>query len=82
MARHIVIRLAPRSDFVQSDQRVELDRCDGLDWSKDWILEWSFSVSTMIVVQRMGMERNVAQRDDASCSCVNMGWRLVKFMLA
>ena len=52
------------------------------DRSEDWILEWSFSVSIMIVVQRMGTERNVTQRDEASCSCVNTGWRLVGFMLA
>ena len=54
----------------------------GLDWSEDWILEWSFLVSIMIVVQRMGTERNVAWRDDASCSCMNTGRRLVGFMLA
>ena len=54
----------------------------GSDWSEDQILEWSFSVSIMITVWRMGTERNVAQRDDASCSCMNMGQRLVGFMLA
>ena len=54
----------------------------GLDWSEDWMSEWSFLVSMMIVAQRMGMERKVAWRDDASCSCMNMGWRLVRFMLA
>ena len=54
----------------------------GSDWSEDQILEWSFSVSIMIAVQRTGMERNVSQRDEASCSCMNMGWRLVGFMLA
>ena len=54
----------------------------GSDWSEDWMLEWSFLVSMMIVAWRMEMERNVAQRDDASCSCMNMGWRLVGFMLA
>ena len=54
----------------------------GSDRSEDWISEWSFSVSIMIAVQRTGTERNVAWRDDASCSCVNMGWRLVGFMLA
>ena len=53
----------------------------GSDWSEDQISEWSFLVSIMIAAQRMGTERNVAQRDDASCSCVNMGWRLVRFML-
>ena len=44
----------------------------GLDRSEDQMSEWSSSVSIMIV----------AQRDDASCSCMNMGWRLVGFMLA
>ena len=44
--------------------------------------EWSFSVSILIVAWRIGTERNVAQRDDGSCSCMNMGWRLVEFMLA
>ena len=53
----------------------------GSDWSEDQISEWSFLVSIRIAAQRMGTERNVAQRDDASCSCVNMGWRLVRFML-
>ena len=53
----------------------------GSDQSEDRILEWSFSVSIMIAVWRMGTERNVTQRDDASCSCVNMGQRLVGFML-
>ena len=54
----------------------------GLDQSEDRILEWSFSVSIMIAAWRTGMERNVAQRDEASCSCMNMGQRLVGFMLA
>ena len=54
----------------------------GLDQSKDWISEWSFLVSMMIAVHKTGTERNVAWRDDASCSCVNMGRRLVGFMLA
>ena len=54
----------------------------GSDWSEDQILEWSFSVSIMITAWRTGMERNVAWRDEASCSCMNMGWRLVGFMLA
>ena len=54
----------------------------GSDQSEDRILEWSFSVSIMIVAQRTGMERNVAWRDEASCSCMNTGWRLVGFMLA
>ena len=54
----------------------------GLDQSEDQMSEWSSSVSIMIMAQRMGMERNVAQRDDASCSCMNMGWRLVGYMLA
>ena len=54
----------------------------GLDQSEDRISEWSFLVSIMIAVWRMGMERNVAWRDDASCSCMNTGQRLVRFMLA
>ena len=54
----------------------------GLDQSEDRILEWSFSVSIMIAAQRTGTERKVAWRDEASCSCMNMGWRLVGFMLA
>ena len=54
----------------------------GSEWSEDQISEWSFLMSIMIVMQRTGMERNVAQRDDASCSCMNMGQRLVGFMLA
>ena len=53
----------------------------GSDRGEDWMSEWSFSVSIMITAWRTGMERNVAQRDDASCSCVKMGWRLVGFML-
>ena len=54
----------------------------GLDWGEDRISEWSFSVSIMIAAQRTGTERNVAQRDEASCSCMNTGRRLVGFMLA
>ena len=54
----------------------------GSDESEDWISEWSFSVFIMIMAQRMGMERKVAWRDEASCSCMNMGRRLVGFMLA
>ena len=54
----------------------------GSDRSEDWISEWSFSVSIMIAAQRTEMERKVARRDEASCSCVNMGRRLVRFMLA
>ena len=46
------------------------------------MLEWSFSMSTMIMVHGAGTERNVAWRDDASCSCMNMGQRLCGFMLA
>ena len=53
----------------------------GLDRSEDRISEWSFLVSIMIAARRTGMERNVTQRDDASCSCMNMGRRLVGFML-
>ena len=54
----------------------------GSDWSEDQISEWSFLVSIIIAAQRTGMERKVAWRDEASCSCVNTGWRLVGFMLA
>ena len=54
----------------------------GLNWSDNRMLEWSFLVSIIIAAQRMGMGRNVAQRDDASCSCMNTGQRLVGFMLA
>ena len=54
----------------------------GLEWSEDQISEWSFSVSMMIVAWRTGMERKAAWRDDASCSCMNTGRRLVRFMLA
>ena len=54
----------------------------GSEQSEDQMSEWSFLVSIMIVAWRMGMERIVVQRDDASCSCVNMGWTLVGFMLA
>ena len=54
----------------------------GSEWSDEWMLEQSFSMSMMIMVRRVGNERNVAWRDNASCSCVNMGWRLCRFMLA
>ena len=54
----------------------------GSDQSEDQMLEWSFLVSIMITTWRMGTERNVAWRDDASCSCMNMGQSLVRFMLA
>ena len=50
--------------------------------SDEQMLEWSFLMSMMIVAHRVGMERNVVQRDNASCSCVNMGQRLCRFMLA
>ena len=53
----------------------------GSDRSEDQISEWSFSVSIMIAVWRTGTERKVAQRDEASCSCMNTGRRLVGFML-
>ena len=53
----------------------------GSDRSEDQISEWSFSVSIMITVWRTGTERKVTQRDEASCSCVNTGQRLVGFML-
>ena len=55
---------------------------NGSEWSEDQMLEWNFSMSIMIMAWRTGMERNVAWRDDASCSCMNMGQRLVGFMLA
>ena len=54
----------------------------GSDRSEDQISEWSFLVSIMIAARRTGTERNVAWRDDASCSCMNTGRRLVGFMLA
>ena len=54
----------------------------GSDRSEDQMSEWSFLVSIMIMAWRTGVERNVAWRNDASCSCMNMGWRLVGFMLA
>ena len=50
--------------------------------SDERMLEQSFLMSMMIVVRRVGMERNVAWRDDASCSCMNTRWRLCGFMLA
>ena len=54
----------------------------GSEWSDEQMLEQSFSMSMMIAAHWVGMERNVVQRDDASCSCVNTGWRLCGFMLA
>ena len=54
----------------------------GLEWSDEWMSEQSFSMSMMIAACRVGTERNVAWRDDASCSCVNTGQRLCGFMLA
>ena len=62
----------------------ELSWADAIrsEQSDEWMLEWSFSMSMMIVVCRVGTERKVVQRDNASCSCVNMGWRLCRFMLA
>ena len=50
--------------------------------SDEWMSEQSFSMSMMIMACRAGTERNVAWRDDASCSCMNMGRRLCRFMLA
>ena len=44
--------------------------------------EQSFLMSMMIAARRAGTERNVAWRDDASCSCVNTGRRLCGFTLA
>ena len=52
------------------------------EWSDERMSEQSFLMSMMIVVCRAGNEKNVAWRDDASCSCVNMGQRLCGFMLA
>ena len=52
------------------------------EWSDEWISEQSFLMSMMIVVCRVGTERNAVWRDDASCSCMNMGWRLCGFTLA
>ena len=54
----------------------------GSEQSDEWISERSFSMSMMIVAHRVGTERNVAWRDDASCSCVNTGRRLCGFTLA
>ena len=54
----------------------------GLDWSEDWILEWSFLVFIMTAAWRMGTERTVTWRDEASCSHMNTGRRLVRFILA
>ena len=54
----------------------------GLEQSNEWMLEQSFLMSMMIAARRGGTERKVAWRDDASCSCMNMGWRLCRFMLA
>ena len=54
----------------------------GSERSDERMLERSFSMSMMIVAHRAGTERKVAWRDDASCSCVNMGQRLCRFMLA
>ena len=53
----------------------------GSEQSDDWMSEQSYLMSIMIMAQRAGMERNVAWRGDASCSCVNMGQGLVGFML-
>ena len=52
------------------------------EWMSERMSEQSFSLSMMIVARRAGTERKVAWRDDASCSCVNTGWRLCGFMLA
>ena len=54
----------------------------GLEQCVERMSEWSFLMSMMIMVHRVGMERNVVLRDNASCSCMNMGWRLCGFMLA
>ena len=54
----------------------------GSEWSDEWMSERSFLMSMKIVVCRAGTERNVVWRDDASCSCMNMGQRLCGFTLA
>ena len=54
----------------------------GLEQSDERMLEWSFSMSMMIMAHRAGTERNVVQRDDASCSCMNTGQRLCGFTVA
>ena len=54
----------------------------GLERSDEQMLERSFLMSMMIAACRVGTERNVAWRDNASCSCVNTGQRLCGFMLA
>ena len=36
--------------------------------------EWSLSVSMISDPRKTGTTREVAQRDDASCSEVNTGW--------
>ena len=54
----------------------------GLEQIDEQMLEQSFSMSMMIAVRRAGTERNVVWRDNASCSCVNMGQRLCGFTLA
>ena len=52
------------------------------EWSDEQMSERSFLISVMIVAHRARTERNVVWRDDASCSCVNTGWRLCRFTLA
>ena len=54
----------------------------GSEQSDEWMLEQSFSMSMIVAAHRVGTERNVVQRDNTSCSCVNMGWRLCGFTLA
>ena len=76
-------RRYPLESTDQSGDR-ELSWADviGSEQSDEQMLEWSFSMSMMIVAHRVGTERNVAWRDDASCSCVNIRQRLCRFMLA
>ena len=40
----------------------------GSERSDEWMSEQSFLMSMMIAARRAGTERNVAWRDDASCS--------------
>ena len=54
----------------------------GSEWSDERMSERSFSTSMMMAARRAGISRKVARRDDASCSCVKTGRRLVGFMLA
>ena len=37
-------------------------------------------MSMMVMAQRMGMLRDVAQRDDANCLLVKTGWKLCCYL--